>query len=150
MPDDGTVRGVWEGSMKPALRECRHCHGQGVGPGGRCINCGGKGVVRPKTYVCPTAFNRYWREMSQEERAHVCGDNSGPLVKGVGTVCTLHKEHAGSHYDSVAGLEWSGTFCSACQGHGRVTQQAPVDHPGRRESREDTCRVCNGTGRLAA
>lgn len=34
--------------MKDQYQECRHCHGQGVGSGGRCILCGGKGVVRPK------------------------------------------------------------------------------------------------------
>jgi len=101
------------------------------------------------TAHCPTAFGRYWREMDEIERAHVCGDASGPTVDGIGTVCTLHKGHAGPHYDGVAGLEWSVEFCPSCAGKGTVRWAPPVDHPAVRISRDVTCPRCCGLGRVA-
>lgn len=113
----------------------------------RNIN-GMKSLRNPTQQQCPTAFRRYW-DMDDAERAHVCGDASGPMIEGVGTVCTLHKGHAGSHYDGVAGIEWTVDFCGSCRGKGRVVWAPGVDHPAVRIPRDVTCPRCCGLGRVS-
>ena len=139
---------------RPKLIECPRCHGEGVGHLGRCVRCRGRGLVRPAPPPpppCPTAWIWYWRDATDADRARLCGDTGGPSIEGARAVCTLERGHAEKHLDHIAGVEWTGTYCTACQGTGRVREVLGVDHAGStRYPREWACQECNGTGRKAA
>jgi hypothetical protein len=93
-----------------------------------------------------TAYHRFHQELSREERANTCGDMNG-LVGSTPCVCTIHKGHAGSHYDGVAAMAWTGDRCPECLGV--VERLVRLDAGALTVGQYRACLRCASKGRIA-